>query len=73
VQPAIHGAKCVDLYKRSQYQFLTSAAVVGGAAKVPTSSLNGATTLIIEGYADAGCTAYLRSHICHVEHDHDGL
>jgi len=73
VRSAIHGAKCVDLYKQSQYLFLTSAAVMGGTAKVRTSSLNGATTLIIESYADASCTKYLGSHICNLEHDHDSL
>jgi len=46
---------------------------MGGTAKVRTSSLNGATTLIIESYADASCTKYLGSHICNLEHDHDSL
>ena len=70
ITPAIAGAVCLDLYSR-QYNFLTSAGLAAGVATtvVPDAELHEMRTLIIEGYADAGCTVYLASRLCYLEAD----
>ena len=65
VLPTLSGSTCIDVYN-PQYRWLAQAPVFiqNGRAGVPTAALGGATSLIVEGYADSACTQYLSSFTC---------
>ena len=66
VAPSIVASACIDVYAPAQYRWLAQALVAApsGRAVVPNAALGGATSLIVEGYADAACTHYLASFTC---------
>ena len=62
---AAAGIACMDIYN-AQYHFLAANPVTAGKSTFAATVLNGATSLNVELYANAGCSALVTSFTCTV-------